>query len=95
MKGVTGENLLQLLERRLANVVYRAGFATSRAHARQLVTMVISWLTAKRLIYFTIRKPGNARKRSHNLEHFKIPQEGSSRIVPKWLSVDADKLSIM
>ena len=36
-KGVTGENLLQLLERRLDNVVYRLGFATSRAEARQLV----------------------------------------------------------
>jgi len=38
MKGVTGENLLSLLERRLDNVVYRLGYATSRAQARQLVT---------------------------------------------------------
>jgi len=37
-KGITGENLLQLLERRLDNVVYRLGFANSRAEARQLVT---------------------------------------------------------
>ncbi|RME56942.1 MAG: 30S ribosomal protein S4 [Deltaproteobacteria bacterium] len=37
MKGVTGENLLLLLERRLDNVVYRLGFAASRSHARQLV----------------------------------------------------------
>ncbi len=37
MKGRTGENLLMLLERRLDNVVYRLGFATSRAEARQLV----------------------------------------------------------
>lgn len=37
MKGVTGENLLALLERRLDNTVYRLGFATSRAQARQLV----------------------------------------------------------
>jgi small subunit ribosomal protein S4 len=37
MKGVTGENLLALLERRLDNVVYRLGFASSRAEARQLV----------------------------------------------------------
>lgn len=37
MRGVTGENLVQLLERRLDNVVYRLGFALSRAHARQLV----------------------------------------------------------
>lgn len=37
MKGVTGENLLMLLERRLDNVVYRLGFASSRAEARQLV----------------------------------------------------------
>jgi small subunit ribosomal protein S4 len=38
MKGVTGENLLALLERRLDNVVYRLGYATSRAQARQLVS---------------------------------------------------------
>ena len=37
MKGVTGENLLQLLERRLDNVIYRLGFATTRSEARQLV----------------------------------------------------------
>ena len=37
MKGITGENLLQLLERRLDNVVYRLGFANSRKQARQLV----------------------------------------------------------
>jgi len=37
MRGITGENLLQLLERRLDNTVYRLGFATSRAQARQLV----------------------------------------------------------
>ena len=37
MKGVTGENLLALLERRLDNVVYRLGFASSRSEARQLV----------------------------------------------------------
>ncbi|MGB9846571.1 MAG: 30S ribosomal protein S4, partial [Desulfotomaculales bacterium] len=37
MKGITGENLLQLLERRLDNVVYRLGLASSRAEARQLV----------------------------------------------------------
>ncbi len=38
MKGITGENLLKLLELRLDNVVYRMGFATSRAESRQLVT---------------------------------------------------------
>ena len=45
MKGITGENLLQLLERRLDNVVYRLGFASSRAQARQLSLIHISaWL---------------------------------------------------
>ena len=38
MKGITGENMLSLLERRLDNVVYRMGFAASRSQARQLVT---------------------------------------------------------
>ena len=38
MKGITGENLLKILESRLDNVVYRMGFGSSRAEARQLVT---------------------------------------------------------
>ena len=39
MKGITGENLLSLLERRLDNVVYRLGFGESRAHARQMINL--------------------------------------------------------
>ena len=98
MKGVTGENLLQLLERRLDNVVYRAGFATSRAHARQLVNHGHFLVDGEKVDIpsFTVRENQvvTVRKRSHNLEHFKIVREGSSRIIPKWLSVDADKLSV-
>ena len=98
MKGVTGENLLQLLERRLDNVVYRAGFATSRAHARQLVNHGHFLVDGEKVDIpsFTVRENQvvTVRKRSHNLEYFKIVREGSSRIIPKWLSVDADKLSI-
>ena len=37
MKGITGENLLTMLERRLDNIIYRMGFGTSRAQARQIV----------------------------------------------------------
>ncbi|NLJ64405.1 MAG: 30S ribosomal protein S4 [Christensenellaceae bacterium] len=98
MKGVTGENLLQLLERRLDNVVYRAGFATSRAHARQLVNHGHFLVDGEKVDIpsFTVRENQvvTVRKRSHNLEYFKIVREGSSRIIPKWLSVDADKLSV-
>ena len=49
-KGITGENLLVLLERRMDNVVYRLGLADSRSQARQLELMVISLLTANVLI---------------------------------------------
>ena len=43
LKGATGENLLQLLESRLDNVVYRMGFGSTRAEARQLVSQRQSW----------------------------------------------------
>ena len=96
--GVTGEALLRLLETRLDNVVFRMGFATSRAQARQLVSHG----------HFTINGrsttvPSHAvgegdrievREASRKSEYFKNAREamkGAQR--PDWLSVDADKLS--
>ncbi|MGI6215680.1 MAG: 30S ribosomal protein S4 [Christensenellales bacterium] len=98
MKGVTGENLLQLLERRLDNVVYRAGFASSRAQARQLVNHGHFLVDGKKVDIpsYTVRENQviTVKKRSQDMEHFKLVREdGSSRIIPKWLNVNADTLT--
>ena len=63
-KGATGENLLQLLECRLDNVVYRMGFGTTRAEARQLVTTRQSRSTVKRPAYRPIRSGGRPGQRA-------------------------------
>jgi small subunit ribosomal protein S4 len=96
--GVTGEYLLRLLETRVDNVVFRMGFATSRAQARQLVSHG----------HFTINGRGTTvpshqvgqgdrievREASRKSTYFKNAREamrGAQR--PDWLSVDPDKLS--
>jgi small subunit ribosomal protein S4 len=96
--GVTGENLLRLLETRLDNVVFRMGFTSSRAQARQLVNHG----------HFTVNgKPTNipsfhvkegdvvaVRATSTKAEYFKNVKDalrGAQR--PDWLSVDADQYS--
>jgi small subunit ribosomal protein S4 len=97
MKGVTGENLLQLLERRLDNVVYRAGMAASRAQARQLVNHGHFLVNGKKVDIpsYTVKRDDviTVRARSKEMEHFKAVREGSSRILPKWLSLNADELT--
>lgn len=97
MKGVSGENLLQLLERRLDNVVYRAGMAASRAQARQLVNHGHFLVNGKKVDIpsYTVKSDDviTVRARSKEMEHFKAVREGSSRILPKWLSLNADELT--
>jgi small subunit ribosomal protein S4 len=96
--GVTGENLLRLLETRLDNVVFRMGFATSRAQARQLVAHG----------HFAINGRGTTipshqvntgdhvevRETSRKMEYFKNAREtlrAAQR--PDWLNADPDQLS--
>ncbi len=97
MKGVTGENLLQLLERRLDNVVYRAGLASSRPAARQLVNHGHFLVNGKKVDIPSYRVDLNdvvtVKTRSREMEHFKVVREGSARILPKWLSFNADELT--
>ena len=96
--GMTGENLLRMLELRLDNGVYRMGFAPSRAAARQLVTHG----------HFTVNgRPTNipsyqlkagdrveVRETHREREPFKVAKETlRSHQVPEWLSIDAAKLS--
>lgn len=96
-KGITGENLLRILESRLDNVVYRAGFATSRAEARQLVrhghftingskVNIPSYLVSENDVIAIKEKSRNSEKIKNILE----VTEG--KIVPKWLDVNRDTL---
>lgn len=96
-KGVTGEVLLQLLERRLDNVVYRAGLAPSRPAARQLVNHGHFLVNGQKVDIpsYTVDVDDviTVRTRSKENAHFKLVREGSPRILPKWLSVNADELT--
>ena len=98
MKGVTGENLLSLLERRLDNVVYRAGFAASRPQARQLVLHGHFMVNGKKVdvpsYEIDLNDVITVKEKSKEVELFKDAREGSSRIVPKWLTVNADQLTV-
>jgi len=92
-KGLTGENLLILLERRLDNVVYRLGFASSRAQARQLVRHGHFTVNGRKVnIPSYLVKPGDViavREESRDKTYFKNLAEGMEHIsVPSWLSLD-------
>lgn len=98
MKGITGENLLQLLELRLDNVVYRSGLGSSRAQARQFVTHGLITVNGKKVDIPSYTAKVNdvisVRSTRKDMEHFKIVKEGVSRVVPKWLSTDAPNLTV-
>jgi len=96
--GKTGENLLALLETRLDNVVYRLGFAMSRAEARQLVLHGHFTVNGKRVnIPSYLVKPGQVialAEKSRGIEKIKSSIEAnSSRKAPGWLQYDASALS--
>jgi len=95
--GVTGENLLRLLETRLDNVVFRMGFATSRAQARQLVAhghfTVNGRVTTIPSMQVGEGDKVEVRETSRKSEYFKNAREtmrGGQR--PDWLSVDGDRM---
>jgi small subunit ribosomal protein S4 len=96
--GVTGEALLQSLETRLDNVVFRLGFASSRAQARQLVAhghFAVNG-TATNVPSYSLR-PGDrveVRESRRGREAFKVVKETlRSHQAPEWLSLDAAKLA--
>ena len=100
-EGLTGEKLLEFLERRADNVVFRAGFATTRRQARQLVSHGHFTLNGRRVDVPSIRlNPGDVlevRPKSAKSEYFKnLPNViASSGAVPlSWLKVDAKKMKI-
>ncbi len=97
-EGMTGENLLIILETRLDNVVYRMGMAASRKEARQLVLHAHFTLNGKKVnVPSILVKPGDViavKESSRDSEKIKALAEGlAGQVVPKWLSVNAQDLS--
>lgn len=97
LKGATGENLLQLLEGRLDNVVYRMGFGATRAEARQLVSHRAITLNGKRVNIPSIQvQPGDViavHEKARNQLRVKSALElAAQRGVPSWLEVDVTKM---
>ncbi len=97
MHGVTGENLLRLLEQRLDNVVFRMGLGRSRIEARQVVRHNHVRVNGKKVnIPSYSVKPGDVieiKDRSKSLQRFKdVVDVTGGRMVPAWLSVDQDNL---
>ncbi len=95
MKGVTGENLLFLLERRLDNIVYRLGFASSRIEARQLVRHGHFRLNGKKVNIPSIQvKAGDVvslREKSRTVACINESLEGVVRRgIPQWLELDKE-----
>jgi len=98
LPGITGENLLILLERRLDNAVYRLGFASSRSQARQLVCHGHFLLNGRKTdIPSCLVKPGDAiawRESSTKTGYYKLLiQEIEGRTIPGWLTLDKEKLA--
>ncbi len=96
MKGVAGENMLQLLERRLDNVVFRMGIGASRTQARQLVnhahltvngrTVTVPSYSVKVGDVIAVKENKKDNKFFENLKGAKITN------IPKWLEFDSEKL---
>jgi small subunit ribosomal protein S4 len=99
-QGKTGENLLRILETRLDNVVYRAGFAKSRDHARQLVRHGHITLNGHKADIPSMRVTENdiveVRNSSLELTPFVVARaEAGERSVPAWLEVVPSKMRIL
>jgi small subunit ribosomal protein S4 len=97
-KGITGELLLQSLERRLDNVVYRLGFATSRPQARQLVRHGHFTVNGKKVDIpsFPVRAGDTVAVRGQSAQNPTIQhamEEVKGRGIPEWLLIDAGTLS--
>lgn len=96
MKGITGENMLSLLERRLDNVVYRMGFAATRLQARQLVNHAHFSVNGKKVdIPSYIVNAGDViavRENRAKNKYFEQVKAAKASNLPKWLESDLEKL---
>ena len=96
--GITGEMLLQILESRLDNVVYRLGLANTRREARQLVNHGHITLNGKKAdIPSILVKPGDViavREKSRSSVRIKeIVETNAKRVIPSWLDMNRDTLT--
>ncbi|GIW48946.1 MAG: 30S ribosomal protein S4 A [Caloramator sp.] len=95
LKGITGENLLRLLELRLDNVIFRLGFASSRAEARQLVRHGHFTVNGKKVNIPSYQVRVNdeiaVREKSRSSEKIKALMQVETN-VPKWLTVDKENM---
>ncbi|MBV7300948.1 30S ribosomal protein S4 [Enterovibrio paralichthyis] len=97
LKGNTGENLLQLLEGRLDNVVYRMGFGATRAEARQLVSHKAILVNGKVVNVPSFNVTANdvvsVREKAKNQARIKAALEiAAQRELPTWIEVDSNKM---
>ena len=97
MKGMTGTNLMTMLESRLDNVVFRMGFARTRREARQIVDHKFILVNGKQVnIPSYLVKAGDVieiKEKNKGLQRMKdILEVTGGRLVPDWLDVDAEKL---
>ena len=97
-QGITGEMLLQILESRLDNVVFRLGLANTRREARQIVNHGHITVNGQKVdIPSYLVKPGDViavREKSKNSVRIKeIVETNANRVVPKWLSMDKNPLT--
>ncbi len=97
MKGMTGQNLMTMLESRLDNVVFRLGFARTRREARQIVDHKFVLVNGKQVnIPSYLVKAGDVieiREKSKNIQRMKdIVEVTGGRLVPEWLDCDIEKL---
>jgi small subunit ribosomal protein S4 len=93
-KGITGELLLQSLERRLDNVIYRIGYGTSRAQARQLVRHGHFLVNGKKVDIpsYAVRQGDTIAIKAGSVENASITharEEVKGRGIPEWLTLDA------
>jgi len=95
-KGVTGEMLLQCLERRLDNVVYRLNFAASRAAARQLVNHGHIFVNGRKVDIASYLVKENdeieVREKSKKLNAITLSMQKGEGQIPEWLELDMPKL---
>ena len=97
MKGMTGANLMTILESRLDNVIFRLGFARTRREARQIVDHKFVLVNGKQVnIPSYLVKAGDVieiREKSKNIQRFKdIKETTAGRLVPEWLDADLENL---
>ncbi len=97
MKGMTGENLMILLERRLDNVVFRMGFARTRREARQVVGHKHILVNGKKVsIPSYLIKAGDVielNEKARSLQRYKeVVEVTGGRLVPEWMEVDMENL---